>query len=360
MLKSEGKISVKQLMIIFIIAVYTPSARFLPTYVAGEAKQAAWLSPVITLIIFLAIVYASSKLFKKYNTQSYAEILNDITSRFIGKVIVLLYIIWVTYLLVWYVRFYGETLVTLVYPNVDINIFLIVILYLVSITIKSGVVIIARMSETIFLIVTISITVIIALMIPDIKIGNITPISTLDVVPIFKGSIGSTSLICLPCLFFFSHEWTKKNEFLIQGFKAGFYIFVLETLIILACIGKLGHTIISNSSLSFWISVKNVELLGFLSGMESLLLSAWLLTDFVIITILTYSALNMFKSLFNLKDYKPFINIHLVIIYLISWIVAKNIWELGELGSAIGVYMDFFLATLPIFIFLVGRIRKKI
>ncbi|XMB87119.1 GerAB/ArcD/ProY family transporter [Mycoplasmatota bacterium WC44] len=101
---NKGKISVRQLMIIIIIDVYTPTARFLPAYVVDEAKQAAWLSPVITFIIFLTIIYASGKLFNKYEVKSYTEILNIITSKFIGKMIIVLYILWITYLLVWNVR----------------------------------------------------------------------------------------------------------------------------------------------------------------------------------------------------------------------------------------------------------------
>ncbi|XMB85230.1 GerAB/ArcD/ProY family transporter [Mycoplasmatota bacterium WC44] len=360
MKESKGKISVRQLMILFIIAVYTPSARFLATYVAGEAKQAAWISPFITFFLFITIIYASNKIFNKYEYKSYPEILSEITSKLIGKIIIVIYIIWVTYLLVWYVRYYGETLVTLVYPKTNINIFLVILLFLVSLTIRSGLVVIARMGEVIFIIITITTAAILALLIPNVQIDSITPISTSDIIPIFKGSLGSTSLICLPYLFFFSHEWSKKNEFLKQGIKAGIYIFILEISIILASVGIMGSEIISRSSLSFWVTVKQINLLGSVSGFESLLLAAWLFTDFMIITILVYSALNMFKSLFKLKDYKPFINIHLFIIYLLSWLVAKSIWELGELGSVIGVYMDFLLAVLPIIIFLIGKARKKI
>ncbi|XMB87118.1 GerAB/ArcD/ProY family transporter [Mycoplasmatota bacterium WC44] len=247
----------------------------------------------------------------------------------------------------------------MVYQNVNINIFLIIILFLAGMTIRSGIVVIARMSEVIFLIITITTAAILALLIPNVQLDSITPISSLDILPIFKGSLGSTSLICLPYFFFFSHEWSKKNEFLKQGLKAGIYVLVLETLIILSSIGNMGSELISRSPLSFWITVKHIDLLGFETGFESLLLMTWLFTDFIIITILVYSAMNMFKSLFNLKDYRPFINIHLVIIYLLSWLAAKTVWELGELGSVIGDYMDFLLATLPIIIFLIGKVRRK-
>ncbi|XMB86802.1 GerAB/ArcD/ProY family transporter [Mycoplasmatota bacterium WC44] len=360
MLESKGKISVRQLMIIFIIAVYTPSARYLPTYVVGEAKQAAWLSPIITFIIFITLIYVSSKLFNKCKLKSYPEILNYMTSKFIGKVIVVFYILWVSYLLIWYVRYFGETLVSLVYPNINVNVFYLIMLYLVSMTVRSGIVVIARMSEVFFFIVTIATVAILALLIPNVQIDNITPISSMDIIPVFKGSLAATSLISITCFFFFSHEWSKKNEFLKQGIKAGIYILILETLIILASIGNLGHALISISAMSFWITVQHIELLGFLTGFESMLLSAWLLTDFIIITISVYSALNMFKSIFNLSHYKPFINIYLVIIYLFSWLIAKNIWELGELSTVITIYIAIVGGTLPIFIFLIGKIRGKV
>ncbi|QVK20118.1 GerAB/ArcD/ProY family transporter [Mycoplasmatota bacterium] len=360
MLEKKRKISVRQLMIISILTIYAPSARYLPTQVAGDAKQAGWLSPLIAFLIYMIVLYASSRLFNKCKHKSYAEILNIITSKYIGKLLLGFYIVWVTYYIIWYVRFYGETLVTMVYANVNINIFIIIILILVSIIIKSGIVVIGRMSEVIFLIVTLATACILSLLIPNIKIDSLTPISTLDTLPILKGSLRTIINITLPFLYFFNQDWSRTNDFLKEGFKAGVYILILQTLIVIASIGNLGHVLTARSSLSFWITVKQIDLLGFMSGFESLLLSVWLLADFILIAILIYSALNMFKSFFNLKDFEPFVNIYLVIIYLLSLIIVKSIWELSELSDAITLYISFFYATSPVLIFVVGKIRKKV
>ncbi|XMB85935.1 GerAB/ArcD/ProY family transporter [Mycoplasmatota bacterium WC44] len=290
----------------------------------------------------------------------YAEILNIITSKYIGKLLLVFYIVWVTYYITWYVRFFGETLVTLVYSNVNMNIFIIVILTLVSIIIRSGIVVIGRMSEVIFLIVTLATACILSLLIPNIKIDSLTPISTLDTLPVLKGSLRATVNIALPFLYFFNQDWSRTNEFLKQGFKAGVYILILETLVIIASIGNLGHVLTTSSSLSFWITVKQIEVLGVLRGFESLLLTVWLLADFILIAILIYSAMNMFKLFFSLKDHEPLINIYLVIVYLLSLLIVNGIWELGELSDAIALYISFFFSTSPILIFVVGKIRKKV
>ncbi|XMB85933.1 hypothetical protein RJG79_11095 [Mycoplasmatota bacterium WC44] len=70
MLEKKGKISVRQLMIIFILTIYAPSARYLPTQVASDAKQAGWLSPLIAFLIYMTMLYASSRLFNKYKHNS--------------------------------------------------------------------------------------------------------------------------------------------------------------------------------------------------------------------------------------------------------------------------------------------------
>lgn len=360
MKKNKGKISVKQLMIIFILTVYSPFARYLATTAAGEAKQAGWLTPLGTLFIFLLLLYCSGKLIKKYNGKSFSEILYDVTSKFYGKIIIIIYIVWTTYLLIWYVRYFSETMVSLVYPNIKVNIFTIVLLSLIAIIIRSGIVVIARMSEVIFLVVTILGLSLIILMIPNIEIKNITPISYLDIVPILKGSFRLISLISLPFLYFFSHEWSKSNKFFKEGFRAGLYLFGLSTLIILVSIGTVGHTLISRSSFSFWVAVKQINILRVLSGFESILISTWILTDFIIIIVFIYSAMNMFKSLFNLKDYKQFINIYIFIVYLLTWLIAESIWELDAFSEELGVYITNSLVIFPIFIFLIAKIRKKI
>lgn len=361
MLKDKGKVSVRQVMIMFILTVYTPAVRIIAVFASKEAKQAGWLIGIVILIVYLIVLYTSNKLFQKYKGIPFSEIINDITSKFIGKFILAIYAIWITVMLALYVRYYAERLVSSIYTNVEINVFIIVMLVLVSFILRSGIVVIARMSEIILIIITITIVILMAVMIPTIRIENLTPLTHLDIIPIFKGSIGTLGILYLPFLFFFNNEWSKPEEFLKEGIKAGLYIFVLTTLVILVTIGNMGYDFVSRVPLTLLVAVKRIILLDVISGLEALLVASWILTDFIIIIVFIHSAMSMFKSLFGLKDCKPLINIYLVITYLVTWILAYNVFELSSFSGDFAIYINIvLLIIIPILLFLLGKIRKKI
>ncbi|XMB85827.1 GerAB/ArcD/ProY family transporter [Mycoplasmatota bacterium WC44] len=361
MLKNKGKISIKQVMILFILTSYNPAVRFIPNYTTQKAKQAAWLAPLVTFIIYLALIYMYSLLFKKYKNKNFADIVSGITSKFWGKLVLIIYLLYFTLALGGYLRYYSEILVGSVYPNVEINIFIIVMLFLLAIVVKSGITVIARMTDIIFIILSFILMSYMVLMIPSIKIDYITPISSLDIVPILKASVGTTALKYLPVMFLFSDKWSRTNEFFKQGIKACLYLFVLDTFIIITCIGTLGASLTARTPLAFFISVKNISLLGVLVGFESALTAIMIVTDFILMVVFLYSAMAMIKSLVNLKDHTPLINIYLVTIYLLGWLVAENFFELEALVYELLVYVKItILVILPIIIFIIGKIRKKI
>ncbi|QVK19945.1 GerAB/ArcD/ProY family transporter [Mycoplasmatota bacterium] len=361
MFRNKGKISVRQVMIILIITVYTPSIRFIARATSYSAKQASWLSPIIAFGVYVIMLFILNRFYKKYKNKNFSEVILDNTPKLIGKTIIVIYIISITLLLVLYIRYFGERFVTALYPNVDINIFIISILLIVAFMIRSGIVVIARMSELMFIIMTIIFVSLMFIMVPNVQLENVTPISTLDIIPVFKGSIVTIALSYLPFYFFFSHEWSQNDKFLKHGIMAGLYILIIEVLIIFVSVGLMGSTVISRSPLSFFIAVKNINLLGEISGFESILVSTWILTDFVILIVYTYSALNMIKSLFNLGDFKPFINIYIFITYLLTWIIAKNVFELQDWGAQFAVYMNInVLIVIPVIIFMIGKVRKVV
>ncbi|XMB86377.1 GerAB/ArcD/ProY family transporter [Mycoplasmatota bacterium WC44] len=359
--KSKGKISVRQVMLFFIIAVYTPSIRFVSGYTGVKAKHAAWLVPTVTFIVTIVLIYILNSLLQKYKGLSFMDIIYDITSRFWGKIIIGLYLVWLTILLSLYVRYYAERLVTSIYPNVEIDLFVISIILIVAVIIRSGIVVIARMNEIIFLMFLVIAITLMVLILPTIKIDYLTPISSLNFIPILKGNIGTTSLIYLPYLLFFSHEFSRTKEFFKYGIYAAIFIWIFTTLIIIASIGNLGHDLIGRTPLAFFVVVKQVSLLGIISGFESIFVATWIISDFIIITVFTYSIMNMTKSLFNLKDFKPFINIFLVIIYFVTWILAGNVFELQAFSSDFAAMTNIMMQVgVPIILFTIGKVRRKI
>lgn len=106
----KDKISVKQLFFVFTIMVSSPATRLLPKYAAAKAEQAGWVSPIISTVPFILLIMIIDSLLKRYKGQSMSDIINNILGRFLGKLILAVYLLWALWLTVMYTRYYTERL----------------------------------------------------------------------------------------------------------------------------------------------------------------------------------------------------------------------------------------------------------
>ncbi|XMB87149.1 GerAB/ArcD/ProY family transporter [Mycoplasmatota bacterium WC44] len=361
MQKDKGKISTAQAILLYVVILYTSYTRFAAISLATEAKQAAWLVPTVSFVIFMFLAFILNLLLKNFKGLSFMDIIYDVTSKFWGNIIISLYLIWLTLLLAMQVRFYADQQISSIYPNVEINIFIISMLILVAIIIRSGIAVIARMSEVIFLILLFIFVILMSLSVPTVNINNLIPISSLDIIPVLKANMGITRLIYLPYLLFFSHKFTGTSKFMRYSLYSGILLWSAMTLITISTIGNLGSTLTGRSSYPFFLVVKNMSILEAITGFESILVATWIFSDFIIIAVFTYSIMHLIKSLFKLREYKPFINIFLVILFFVTWILGTNKFELETLSSEFVTPINVMMQVgVPILIVLVAKIRGKV
>lgn len=360
MLKNKGQISIVQFYLLFIVIVYTPAIWFLPSYVVPKAAHAAWLSPTVTLIPYFILLFFLKKMYDHYGPVSAYDIVYDITSKGIGKIILLIYAIWITIMLAVWVRFSGERLVTTVYPNTRIEIFMIVLLVLCAYVLRSGLVVLARMNEIIFAIITSTLLLLIGLMLPNVDIKNLTPVTLMDAPTILSASIGPTSMIYLPFLLVFTNEISNIRKLFRTGVKAGIFLWVIITLILVSSIGTIGHSLISKSPSSFLVAVKYINILDIIGGFESFFIIAKIFADFIAICLFTYIVLKLLTAIFNLRQHTRLLNIYLVLIYFLSLILASNFFELQDFTADVTVPINIILQLIvPSLLFIIGKLRKK-
>jgi spore germination protein KB len=75
-------------------SIYSPAVRLFPNFTATHAKQAGWLAPVVSFIVFIPVIYMLYAFAKKYKDESFIGIMDDICGRIPGKIILFFYIIW--------------------------------------------------------------------------------------------------------------------------------------------------------------------------------------------------------------------------------------------------------------------------
>ncbi|WHH57829.1 GerAB/ArcD/ProY family transporter [Petroclostridium sp. X23] len=362
MLADREKISLRQAALLFLTLAYSPAVRFIPLYVANRAKQASWLAPCLASIFFVILVYILHRFFKQHKNHSLMDVIYSVLGLGIGRVVVIIYMIWITLLLALNVRYYGEKIVSSILPNTVISVFLIIMLGLLAYVLRSGLVVIARMNEIIFYLITISTLLMIFFLLPVIKVNDITPVSYKDIYPLFEASIGVTGIwVYFFFLFFLGNKINNKEKIKNIGIQTLMFLLIANIATIIATVGTLGYSVTGRIPLPFLTAVKQISVFDIFEKVESIVVMIWIASDFILFSVFTYCVLLMIKSVFRLSEYKVFINIYMVFIYFLAMYICNSVFELQSFAENVVVYVNIFLGVfIPIVILIIGEIRKKI
>jgi spore germination protein KB len=362
MLAKINQISVRQLLCIYIIIVLSPLIRLVPSYAAEYGKQAAWLSPLVSLLPTLIVIYILDSIFKRYKTESMAQIFEDIMSKPVGMFIVFLYFLWSTVLTALYMRYDVERLTGSIYPNINFIFFIIFTLSQIAYALRTDLTVIARMSEVIMPIIFILFGFLVLLLLPMIRHDTILPISYTDIIPIIKASRGSSGIyLYYFLLFFLSDKLSHKQKLKKQSILTIIILVVSTTIMLIAIIGLMGSSVVRRTPIPFLVAVKQISIINTIQNIESVAVAMWILADFILIAALIIVSLNIAKTLFNLKDIKPLQNIYILLIYILTLGIANNKLELETFSQYIMIPINLIFGLLiPMVLFATGKIRKKI
>ncbi len=125
-------------MFLALDITFTPALRIIPSTTAAIAKQAAWVSPALSFVLLIPVIFALKSVFMKYQDKSFTEILEIIFGRFIGKMAGIGYILFILALTAINARSTSEQLVLSVYPQVKPDYFILAMLILIAFSVYKG------------------------------------------------------------------------------------------------------------------------------------------------------------------------------------------------------------------------------
>ena len=360
----NDKISIRQAFIIVLAFTYSPFMRSIPYFTAKQAKQAAWLAPLLASLILLLAVFIFQGIYKKYTDKemSFMDILYDVFGKWIGKALVLTYFIFTTILLCYYTRYYCERLVATTYYNVDIKLFLVSMLVFIAFVMRFKLVIFARMSEIIFLVLLLIFFILSTLNIPNIELHRITPISISDFFPVVKAGIGvSSGYLLFSYIFLVSDKINKTDKIKKYGLELVIFYTIVIPILVITVIGVLNYSTVERSTIPYLVAIKHISLFQTIEKIESLVVGIWILSDFALLYFFSYANIHILKSLFGLKEPKHLNNIYLTFVGLFTLTLAVSKFELEDFEQLIlmpvGIVFGF---GIPVLTYAVGKMRKKV
>lgn len=358
----KDTISARQLLFIFTIMVSSPATRFFPSFASLRAKQAGWVSPLISAAPFILLIIIMNVMFKSYKKESMAEIIDDIMGKLAGKFIVMLYLLWVTWNVALYLRYSVERLVSSVYAGFDIKVFVIINLIFIVYIIHSDLSVIGRMGEIILPFIGFMLLILAICLLPLVRLDNVAPVYFNDIVPIMKASVGVTSILAYVFLLsFLSDRVSDKKHFLKLGFTTAFVNVSSVLVVLFITIGVLGSSTAERAPVPVLVAVKQVNIADTIENIEAIVVAIWIFADFILVSALIITALNIMKKLFKLSDTKGLIKIFAVFAYYLTLSIAANKLELEDFSNKLlePINMSFGYA-IPFLLFAVGKLRKKL
>lgn len=362
MLASKDKISVRQAAILFLVMVYSPAIRILPSYAANEARYAGWLTPLFAVLPFIGLVFVMQALFQNNKDMNLSDLILRVFGGFLGRVILSLYLLWLIILLGSYVRFFAERFLSALLPNTSISFFTVSILVVAFYAVRGGIVQLTRTIEILFILFSAVFIILFLLTISNLNLANLLPVTYYDIIPLTKASypaIGIWSYFTI--VFFFGDKINDKENIRRFGWQSAIYLVITSLMLLIQTIGTYGYVIIKRLPLPYYIAIKSISLLNTIERIESLALSFWVIVDFAIIAVFLYINMSIIKSLFSLSEKKHMLSPVAVFAFVIAYYIGRNRTELYAFSKIVGLPLNvLFFFLFPFVLLLVGKIRKKV
>lgn len=359
---TRGKISLRQGILLLILALGAPSLRVMPNYLALNSRQAGWLAPVVAIVPGIFLVFVLYKLFMGTKCESLYDVYDKIFGKLLNKFIIVIYIGWITVLTALYLRMYGERVIGEILFEANLPFVLFVMAIFVIFIVNDKIEAFGRLGEILVWVLISLFTAVFLLVVPQIKLENIYPVTYYDVVPVLKGSIPILAISSyITLIMFLGDKMSYKHQLKNLGTKMMLFYSFLLMVLFLVTVGLFGSNLIEQFIFPYYSTLKNIRIMESIERLESLFISVWISSDFVIVTLFFLIMLTLIKKVFNMKSYKKVSPWAMIVVFFIALNLGNNIFEIENGIRAFSLPMNIVLFWgVPILALVVGKLRKMI
>ena len=355
------KLSLRQVFFLYLLITISPAIRDIPNAAARAAHSASWLSPLISLVFLIGMVFLVNALIKKKDGSFY-DLLLEVCGKPLAKLVILLYFIWSFTTAAVSIQYYAGRFQSTIMPYTQTGFFVGIMLILVLCALYAGIKTMGRLSEMVFPVILLMLGVLFVLALPVIRGQHLLPVSSKDFVPVARAS-GHTTVIgsYLIAVVFFMDRMKDKEMFWKQGLKNVCYFTIAAMLILIVCIGVSGANVTGRLPFPFFTTIKQIAAFGVIERLEPLLISVWMISDFVMVAIFTGLAFSCLKWLLNAPRIRVLFVPVLICLYFYTMLLANTQFELDRFFRQVMMPVNLiFQYLIPLLLLAVGRVRKKL
>ncbi|MDT0121999.1 endospore germination permease [Paenibacillus sp. RRE4] len=326
------------------------------------AKQDAWISILLSSMFSVGLAYVLTRISIMYPNESLISYAPKIMGKFLGHVIILIYVLyWFTVLGI-ILRQYGDFMIGTILQLTPVIIPIVGMLIVAAYVTYAGIEVLARCSEVLGPLILLGIMVPLLLNISQIQLDNLQPIimdNTFTV--LLKGALPTASFLGDNILLMMILPFVADPQKGVRGALLGSVVAGLFTLLsAMQCIAIFGYSTASRQTYPFLNLVRFISF-GFLQNLDAIVVAIWIMGIFIKVSLYLFAASYGTAQWLGVKRWRSFIFIASPIAIILS-MLPRNFVDSSILFPklvAVPFNLPVVFILLPLLLWIVALIRNR-
>jgi len=362
MVRNE-KISSRQFGILVALYSIGTTILIIPSIMAEEAKQDAWIAALLGVGLALLLVVLYSALGNLLPSKSLVEMMEELFGKWLGKAISLTFVFFGLVTSAELLYFVGNFITTQIMPETPIQSINIIFACVVIMGVRYGIETLARSAELLFPLFSILFIVLVIFLTPQVKFENIQPVLEVDFKDLLRAAIYFISVFSFPTviLLMVFPASVNRPKVATKTFFSGTVIAGIVLIIMIAlCILVLGVDTTQRHIFPSYALAKKINVGHFFQRIEFVMAGLWFISIFFKMSLYFYAAVVGLAQTLNTKNYR-FLTLPMgIVMVALSLLVHPNILHSTEYNKGAWLpYSSTYGLFLPLLILGVYAIRKK-
>ena len=284
---NEDTFTFRQYTAAVFVALFSPISRLLPGAAAEIAGSSGWISPLLACLPLAGLVTVMYFLLRFADgSVGLGTALCRSLGNFPGKAVTLLLALWIVFYGAFLLRSGAERLISTVYPSAGPIFFIPAILAVCTVAAAGKLRCLFRCGTVILLLFAAALLLIYLLALPSVKLSGLWPLRLREPERLALSALPAADVMSPWVYFTFLRGYVREDDRALSRGIKGMLITALGALLLLLCtLGVLGPELTRRQSYPFFIMVKNLSVFHVIQRIEPLVVTVWLMTDFVCVAL---------------------------------------------------------------------------
>lgn len=356
----KTKISHKQLMTLVFIGLLSPVIRSIPENAILLGGKAAWVSPLIAAVPILLLYALIRGLMKKRaDGDGLSQIIFKAYGPWFGRVITVIFVLWLTFLTGFTLRIAAERLISYIYNDSYWTAFAAVILIASCIAASGQVNSIVRTAQ-VFVPIVLGIFIVVALLLmPDVKVENLLPLTFRNIPDMLLGSIHMIGVLAVFAYYVFLDGYTQDSPKEKGGIGYLISLIAVIFVVIVATVGILSAEIARTMQSPFFIMIRNIKVWDIMDRIEAIVVALWAISDFIFISSMLMIDADVLCTTIKAKKRAPWVWVLGAASFAAAILMSSSAFGLekilGLYAPAVNIALAFIVVPITL---LIAKVRK--